>query len=736
MLRKLLGAGLLLTTLAGCTKLAGRTCTSDSDCGEQGTCDVSVGLCYAADTEPELDPSACTPACAEYQACTKTGCNPRFTALNILSPAPNALVGSAPVQVSAQLVVNPAYADKTQLPDMLSFGATRSGGGDIGSFGPVTRTGDTYTASWTPPNAQAAFTLTVSHPMAAAVQSAAVNVTVDTVPPTFAITFPAAPPRAQGSTTQADERDPAPGYDVAFRRDESVTVAISADEPVNTVKLTVTGIGPGGTPGQAQAPVTVQPGSGCDGGPVFCGHVTVDLSTLDMRDVRGTADFRVEGQDGAGNHASANSGLKVTRWRWAFESAGAIKGAPAVGGKGAVYFGTSETNGKLFSLNPNGSLNWDLALGQIAGSPAVGTARSGNEEYVYVAAKASGSGGGTFLYALKGSDKSQVAKCPGTGSFGASLVESAIAVGSTATDLGAGLVNVETAVGIVNSAQSRIVGIRPDTLPVDPCISATNTNPATPPTIPGASLVMKGEDVFYGANAAAGARLTSYTVGSNLPRTNWPVITDYVPWGLALLGDKVYGGQASTTNPAMGNLFSTPQSAASAGSNVSPLYPSSGSARVFGPSIGNSNWIYFGTETVSSADLVRLSIDSPSMAQNAVGSTPIRAAPVLGKNDLVYTVASDGKVAAWGANGLGQIWSESLPGVSNLDVSPVLDCRRDAAGSPVPQSSVGWLYVAAGTSVYSLIVDSPGLDPSAPWPKFQHDARNTGNPDTPITNCP
>ncbi|WP_232293384.1 hypothetical protein [Stigmatella aurantiaca] len=34
----------------------------------------------------------------------------------------------------------------------------------------------------------------------------------------------------------------------------------------------------------------------------------------------------------------------------------------------------------------------------------------------------------------------------------------------------------------------------------------------------------------------------------------------------------------------------------------------------------------------------------------------------------------------------------------------------------------------------AFIVDSPGMDPSAPWPKDQHDARNTGNPVTPIAN--
>ena len=52
----------------------------------------------------------------------------------------------------------------------------------------------------------------------------------------------------------------------------------------------------------------------------------------------------------------------------------------------------------------------------------------------------------------------------------------------------------------------------------------------------------------------------------------------------------------------------------------------------------------------------------------------------------------------------------------------------------------GTLYVVGNGSgaVYAIIVDSRGLDVSAPWPKFQHDTRNTGNIDTPVIasgNC-
>jgi hypothetical protein len=48
----------------------------------------------------------------------------------------------------------------------------------------------------------------------------------------------------------------------------------------------------------------------------------------------------------------------------------------------------------------------------------------------------------------------------------------------------------------------------------------------------------------------------------------------------------------------------------------------------------------------------------------------------------------------------------------------------------------GRCSVAAGILFTALVIDSRGLDSAAPWPKYQHDVRNTGNPTTPIQSCP
>jgi len=730
MLRKLLGMGLLLATLAGCTTLEGKECSSDSDCGgETGRCDVATGLCYKAGTEPEIE--NCSPACAAYEACTTVGCRPRFTSLTILSPANNAVVGAGTVQVQAQLVANPTYADKTQFPDTLNFSASRNDGGDVGSFGAVTRNGDTYTVAWTPPSTQAQVVLTAGHPTPAAVPSASVTVQVDTVAPDFTISFSTPPDRLSGSPTQAAQADEATGYESAFRRDESVTVTVAANEPVSNVTLTVVGIGAGGAAGQAQSPVTLVGGaSGCTGSPAFCGSTIVNLSTPEMSVFRGTMDFRVEGQDSVGNRGSKAAGLKVTRWKWAFNAAGAINSTPAVGSRGTVYFGTDDTSGKMFAVGPDGALKWPapLPLGQMGASPAVG-ALNGTEEYVYVSAKGTS---GTFFYALQGSNGTEKAKCTLAGN---NEVESAVAVGTTALTVG----TAETGVVIYNGNPPKIIGLRPDAVLTDPkCIEIAGSGPTTLPlSVPGSSVVMKDQKVFY---AATGSRLTCYdfATGSNSPCMGWPQNTNSLARGLTLLDEKIYGGAGNSDDPTLGSLFSSPLTGGPSGGAVSFVYPNANTSRVFNLAIGSGKVAYFGAETASTGELLALLLEVGGATPTRAADTgTMRGAPAIGKNDRLYTLNTQGRVSAWVASTVAPLWHLDLSlGLSSVDVSPTLDCRRDATGQILTDRPLGTLYIGGNTKLYAFIVESPGLDPAAPWPKFQHDARNTGNAATPITTCP
>ena len=79
----------------------------------------------------------------------------------------------------------------------------------------------------------------------------------------------------------------------------------------------------------------------------------------------------------------------------------------------------------------------------------------------------------------------------------------------------------------------------------------------------------------------------------------------------------------------------------------------------------------------------------------------------------------------------GRVWAGSLGSGESFLASPTIGC------SPRSGAVLGVLYLPSVTgSLFAVIVDSPGLDPSAPWPKYQHDVRNTGNPTTPIQSCP
>jgi hypothetical protein len=99
----------------------------------------------------------------------------------------------------------------------------------------------------------------------------------------------------------------------------------------------------------------------------------------------------------------------------------------------------------------------------------------------------------------------------------------------------------------------------------------------------------------------------------------------------------------------------------------------------------------------------------------------VAGAPVLGAGGFTYLATATGRLIV--AQGT-RVWTAVLPGAGPVFASPNLDCNRlqPQAGRP------GALYVVRGDgTVVSVLVDSSKLEPSAPWPRFQKDAANTGN---------
>jgi hypothetical protein len=721
MWRKLLGTAFLMGALAACTEFEGKPCVADDECGPGGVCEPINGEGFCRKKPDIVDPSECTNACRAFEVCTTEGCQQRFSALTLKEPVNGASLNGGTIPIVAELTEK--YVTEAEWP-VLVFTATKKDGSPAGSIPTPTRNGNQYTALWMVPNLDEEVTVTAAYTEAGLSATAVVD--VDTVAPTFTLSFSNPPVRAPGSAgVQAEQKDPTSGYEGAFRRDETVTVTVSSnDDTVTQAQLTVIGIGPNGTPGRVEVPVTVelQTRTSCPGGQPVCGEKIVELSVPEMSGFRGAMVFRVKGQDRAGNEGqSADSSLRVTRWKWAFDAAGRIEGIPAIGNQGLVYLGTNSGTraGKAYGVDGAGAMKWVVNSGDVTGSPAVG-ALNGTEEYVYVAARGSSN---SWLYALK-NDGTEKFRCTYAGSVD---IPSSIAVGRLRA--GGSSEELETAVTIYNSSpQVRIVRLRPDATGAE-CFEVTSEDPLIPRGIAG-PVVLKEQNLFYGT---ADAAITSYAIGSSSPRTGWPQVFPVLVSGLALVDNDVYASVGSIASPMQGGL----QKISVSGGAAQPIYPGAGSARVFNFSIGSGATAYFGAEVGSTKEFYSLALGTATATRISTAVGTLRGAPVVGRGGSLYTVNADGEVRAWTPGSATPLWGTKIEsGAGEATISPTLDCLREPSGQAVVNSRLGVLYVTADTKVHAFIADSPGLDPDAPWPKYQHDARNTGNPATPILRCP
>jgi hypothetical protein len=112
--------------------------------------------------------------------------------------------------------------------------------------------------------------------------------------------------------------------------------------------------------------------------------------------------------------------------------------------------------------------------------------------------------------------------------------------------------------------------------------------------------------------------------------------------------------------------------------------------------------------------------------------------PVAGQGRRLYVADDQGTLFVLHQDRIADAGSDwpavALPSPANGTVSAslTLDCNRRQ-----PASQSGILYIATESGwLVSYIVDSKGLDATAPWPKYQRDARNTANLAGPAIGCP
>ncbi|WP_257453502.1 hypothetical protein [Archangium lipolyticum] len=716
MLRKVLATVLLLGALSGCTVPA-RTCTTDDDCrtnGGDGLCDTRVNLCYAGNKEVSGD--QCNPACAPYEACTKSdGCVPRYTGL-VVTPGDGGLVGGGAVTVRAELVADPTF--ELKFPETLSFSVARSDGGTGGSLGTVSGSAGVYTAQWTPPAGDGVFLLTAAYPDGGS-PSTTVHLTVDATPPTFVVTVPPADAGTSGGGTTYG--DPESGFANAWRRDQVLPVEIRTNDPnLEPSSLTVT---LRGTDGGFAPAVPVTPfvsSQGCDS--VFCGVAQVKLWEPPFNAFRGAMQIDVQGKDKAGNAGTGSSSVNMTRWKWVFDAStgGALIRTPAaIGAQGTIYVGTAAGSvGTVIAVQPEGRKQWELPVGAVVSGPLVGALSGGGIETVYVGINTSA--GDAALVSINGSTGAERIRCSAT----SGQISSNLALQTT--DAG-----IETAIAVANiGTEGSIRAIRPEasgekcpvTGPVD--LSQTIEGPGP--------LVVQNQFVFFSNDSY---ELTSYQFTNSNVRSGWPVPNASQVTGLALVGNDVVGayGGARTQGAVL--------SISNSGSTTTPatpawLYSSSGRTEQF--VVGQNNVVFFGAGNLSGgkAGLAAITLGGSDIRAFPAGAGAFKSAPILGRDGALYAVGTEGTtgtVGAWSSDTLTNIWT--LPGGVGLNaLSPAMDCARDVSGVGRAEQ-VGVLYVPAGGKLYAFVVDSRGLDPDAPWPKYQHDSRNTGNPNTPISSC-
>jgi hypothetical protein len=701
-LRKVLGALLVLGALEGCK--APGSCDQDADCPEAQFCDMKEKLCFSN----------------------------RYSALNVeLSPPvqQNNAVGGGPVRVEGRLELDPGA--RPVYPPQLNLKVTPASGGTPTAITLQSTAEGTYSAEWTPPPGEGSYTFQVSHPESWG-PSRSLQVTVDRTPPTLALQVPEAQPATpKDGFSYAD-----PMAGSAWVRDQTVTVLLESDSTdIDPASPRVVVQGHNG--GTDVTDLTVRQVTPC--AKSYCGAVDVPLWRPGLEAFRGTFQITMTAKDRVGNERPATGSIPVTRWKWAFDGAsGPILTTPAIGEKGTIYFGTSGTSGKVFALNPEGTPKWQAPLGPVSGSPAVGRAPDGTER-IYVGAAPATSGG--VLFSLNGNNGNTISQCPEPGR---NLGWGPILSGTTVFNAPAGLDLPVAEIAVAFSHGNAVIILGPDT---NRCGSVGSYG-----TQPGSSMISKGIDLYFSAvyppePPIEQSLITAldFELGTTRAKAGYSVPEPRAPvTGMVFARSGLGTYLLTAVGAASTNSGGIEAYDAERGNNATWNYPSSfsGVAPVRNLALGAGNVLFFGHEVATgSAPLTAIDLfaTAPRISVPNAGSFP--GAPVLGAGGALYAASATGpaadigEVSAWSSDNLTLRWKLS-DSVGRARASPSLDCARQADGTPAAQSK-GVLYVPAlDGRLYALVVDSPGLDKNAPWPKYQHDARNTGNSDTLLTNCP
>jgi hypothetical protein len=673
------------------------------DAGDDAGSDAGADAGFDAGTDAGLDAGPlCNPLCFSWTACVPDGgCDPRYSAVTLLSPPTGVVLDGGPAAVLAtlDLAASMSRAD----PSQLLFRATSADAGFATASVNLLRVdAGRYTGTWVPAG-EGTFRLTASFPDAG-LNSADSLVRIDKTPPAFYLApeigmGPARPPDAGFTFSDVGTPGARP-----WRRDEVVTTQVhssSVDVDPASVVVTVSH-GPSGSP--ASFPVTqVSP---CDAG--YCGQVSVDLSKPGFNTFRGTVDVSITGRDWVGNAGtSAASPFLLTRWKWRFTSSSPsrISWPPAIGKSGTVYAalsGQGTNTSSIVALEPDGRLAWEevRADTKIAGNLFVGAPTVGSPDLVYVVrSRVSLAETNYLIY---------------TGDLGTNLW------GTTSGT--AAFVGPVTAVPNLNGPGDCFVHLA----------SATELRAVCPPVAYSGSPTLRSATLVQAEVGAVANGSTTFacqqsgmmpafqlTASAFSAVTGWPTSAPCVALPAVALADGFLLVPGSSLNGVSLTSASTIWA-----------FPAGGAGTPVAAKRGADLYLKKGN-----FDLVQLPIGQAVAGQTLTFSAPSRKvvdSPMLSSGGGLYASVTDPLTASSDlisvSGSLGPLWT--LPGILSNASAPALDCAR-IAGAVAPGPGV--LYVGDSTgSVYAFVVDHRGVDVTGQWPKLLHDPRNTNNAATPL----
>lgn len=546
------------------------------------------------------------------------------------------------------------------------------------------------------------------------------SVEVDFAGPSFTV-LPVGLPNYGASDGGFIDSDPAAPN--AVKKDETVTLRVeSTDTDVDPASVVLSLATVDG--GEAWG---VDAGMPCSSGSAFCREYALPLGPQPMNNFVDSVRAAVTGADDVGNPGGGDAGLvlTVTRWKWARQVSATygLRTTPALADGGVVLVGINGAampNG-VVAVKPDGTFAWGPTNdGPVEGSAAVGRDNTGTE---YV------------LYQL--STATNPVKSVGA--------QSGVVVGNTCNGASGTATKASLAILRDTTGDVMAVGVQPastanQAVSQRPLASCRDTGTATAYS----SVQFSGNVVGLGDEA--------YWVGSNgnLRGAQWnagPVTVTPLTTNVSVGGVRIVNGLAALSGtrivgggPGIGRLFAfdvpggtpawpmaTPLSTPTSG----PVVLSNGVVAALRSMNDRVQLIRVGSTDGMQAAL------TPELQSKGLTSSFTNTqvpTPVAGQGQLLYVVDEAGRVfvlpGSFG-NSTQPSWAVALPSQvagagTQVTASPALDCNRTRVAS-----GTGVLYLATESGwLVSYIVDSRGLDTSAPWPKYQRDGWNTGNSST------